>query len=287
MFIRIVREVLLSNVHVVLSILLHVAVGAVYLAGAFAERSGAQHGSSNPMVVLSPLPEKRLEEASPLEEQSIAQEHDAEHVSLQERIERIAGQIAEENNGQVVEEVQKPVQGIPKPPSRKRSTEERQAAQRAFSAEAPVGDKPQPGSPEEELAGILQVVRSEARRERDTDRRDPALKIASAIKSRFVECWTVPAGAKDVDDMVVKVSLVLAPSGKVIRANVMDKRMYNRDPFFRAMADSALRAVYKCSPLSGLRANSYNLWREIVLTFNPKPMVSRKQTEGGDKASAA
>ncbi|MGN7678551.1 MAG: cell envelope integrity protein TolA [Anaplasma sp.] len=286
MLIRVVREALLNNVHVVLSILLHVAIGAVYLAGAwFAERGGAQRGSSNPMVVLSPL----LEETSP-EEQSITQKHDAEHAALQERIERIAEQIAERSDEQVVEEVRKPAQEIPKPPSRKKAMEEGQAAQQALSVEALVGDQSQADSPEEELANILQTVRAvrgEAEQEQVVDERDPALEIVSTIKSRFVECWTVPAGAKDIEDIVVKVNLVLAPSGKVIRANVVDTRMYNRDPFFRAMADSALRAVYKCSPLSELKTTSYNLWREIVLTFNPKPMVAQKQAKGGNKASEA
>jgi hypothetical protein len=45
----------------------------------------------------------------------------------------------------------------------------------------------------------------------------------------------------------------------------------SNDPFFRAVAESALRALRKplCSPLK-LPYSEYDEWKEIILTFNPR-----------------
>jgi hypothetical protein len=38
---------------------------------------------------------------------------------------------------------------------------------------------------------------------------------------------------------------------------------------FRAAADSAVRAVYKCNPIKNLPTNKYNSWKEMRLNFDP------------------
>jgi hypothetical protein len=47
----------------------------------------------------------------------------------------------------------------------------------------------------------------------------------------------------------------------------------NTDPFFRTIAESALRALYnpRCSPLA-LPPEKYQEWRDTLITFNPKDM---------------
>ena len=49
-----------------------------------------------------------------------------------------------------------------------------------------------------------------------------------------------------------------------------------RDRFYRAAAESAMRAVQndKCSPLK-LPPDKYDRWKEITLTFDPSKMVGR------------
>lgn len=94
-----------------------------------------------------------------------------------------------------------------------------------------------------------------------------------ALRAQLEKCWSVPFGAKGVEDMLVEVEIVVAPDRTVRSAKVVDKGRYSRDTFYRAVADSALRAVRSpmCSPLS-LPEDKYDLWKNITVRFNPKDM---------------
>jgi hypothetical protein len=48
---------------------------------------------------------------------------------------------------------------------------------------------------------------------------------------------------------------------------------YNSDTFYRAAADSAVRATHECSPLKNLPPDKYGSWKEMELTFNPADML--------------
>ncbi|MCH7943660.1 MAG: cell envelope biogenesis protein TolA, partial [Proteobacteria bacterium] len=41
------------------------------------------------------------------------------------------------------------------------------------------------------------------------------------------------------------------------------------EEFFRSMAESAIRAVRRASPLRNLPPEKYELWREITFSFTP------------------
>jgi hypothetical protein len=43
------------------------------------------------------------------------------------------------------------------------------------------------------------------------------------------------------------------------------------DPYFRAAADSAIRAVHMCGPYQ-LPPEKYATWNEITITFDPREM---------------
>jgi hypothetical protein len=63
------------------------------------------------------------------------------------------------------------------------------------------------------------------------------------------------------------------PDGQVRKLDIIDAGRMNTEPFFRAVAEAARRAVLdpKCTPLN-LPQESYNLWQQIVLSFDPKRM---------------
>jgi outer membrane biosynthesis protein TonB len=63
-----------------------------------------------------------------------------------------------------------------------------------------------------------------------------------ALRSQLEKCWNVPYGAKDAEDMVVEIYLVINPDRTLREAKVVDQSRYNSDTFYRAAADSALRA---------------------------------------------
>ena len=99
------------------------------------------------------------------------------------------------------------------------------------------------------------------------------ISISDSIRKQFIDCWSVPYGALNVENMMIKVNLELDSSGGVLHAEVVNIKQYNKNIFFRAMADSALRAVYKCSPLKGLPKEEYNLWKDMELVFDPRDML--------------
>lgn len=94
-----------------------------------------------------------------------------------------------------------------------------------------------------------------------------------ALRSQLERCWNVPFGAKDAEDMIVDIFMVINPDRTLREARIVDTARYNSDSFFRAAADSALRAVRSdlCSPFE-LPPDKYNTWNTITVSFNPKDM---------------
>lgn len=93
-----------------------------------------------------------------------------------------------------------------------------------------------------------------------------------ALTNQLVSCWQIPIGAKDVHNMVVKVRIWANQDRTVRRVEIADQWRMNNDPAFRALAESAKRAVYDpyCSPLE-LPESKYNVWKDqyIEVPFDP------------------
>ena len=97
-----------------------------------------------------------------------------------------------------------------------------------------------------------------------------ANQIAALIKTRVEANWSVPAGVRDAGELVVTIRIRLGRDGAVQSAEILDAN-YAEDPNFRAMAESARRAVQKASPIKALRRfnDDYNEWRDVTMTFRP------------------
>ncbi len=102
-----------------------------------------------------------------------------------------------------------------------------------------------------------------------------SLSEVDAIRGQFVRCWRMPAGSKNDFDLSVHIHVTVAADGTVETAEIADsdKSRYGRDGAFRAAADSALRAVHKCSPLKNLTTDKYDTWKDMELNFDPKEML--------------
>lgn len=94
-----------------------------------------------------------------------------------------------------------------------------------------------------------------------------------ALRRQLESCWNVPIGARDAENLVIELRLFVNPDRTLRQASIVDQRRYNQDDFFRAAADSAMRAVRhpNCTPLA-LPPDKYKQWQSIVVTFNPKEM---------------
>ncbi len=94
-----------------------------------------------------------------------------------------------------------------------------------------------------------------------------------SVRRQIEECWIVPSGARGAENLVIEIRLLLNLDGTVIKAKIVDSADMARDPFYRAAAESALRAVLNsaCSPLR-LPPKKYEQWKNMVLSFNPRNM---------------
>ena len=93
------------------------------------------------------------------------------------------------------------------------------------------------------------------------------------LRRQLEQCWSIPIGARDADNLAIDIFMVVNRDRTVHHAKIVDQGRYKRDPFYRAAADSALRAVHHpdCRPLD-LPDQKYAMWKEIVITFDPKQM---------------
>ncbi len=99
----------------------------------------------------------------------------------------------------------------------------------------------------------------------------PTINLIDLVKRQIQECWSLPAGAKEAENLVVDIRVALDPDGTVRQARIVDAARMEQDSFFRAAAESARRAVLKCSPLK-LPPETYQQWKTMTLTFDPKEM---------------
>jgi type IV secretory pathway VirB10-like protein len=94
-----------------------------------------------------------------------------------------------------------------------------------------------------------------------------------ALRRQMRDCWLVPIGARDIQNLVVEVVIAVNPDRTVARADVVDTARMASDSFFRAAAESAVRALFnpKCTPLE-LPPDQYEKWKVIDFTFDPRDM---------------
>ena len=95
-----------------------------------------------------------------------------------------------------------------------------------------------------------------------------------ALRRQLGGCWNVMAGAKNAEELIVEVRVVMNRDRSVNRASILDTGRYNRDSHFRAAADAALRALRnpKCSPLE-LPPDKYDQWKTVLIRFDPSDVL--------------
>lgn len=93
-----------------------------------------------------------------------------------------------------------------------------------------------------------------------------------AIASRLRQCWNFDAGTLGIKEMIVEIRAYLNQDGSVRDVKILDTSRYNNDAHFRAVAESARRAVYTCQPYTIFAekyADHYDSWKTMKLRFNP------------------
>jgi outer membrane biosynthesis protein TonB len=148
--------------------------------------------------------------------------------------------------------------------------------------------KPQPPKPDE-----FETLLKDLARERDARRPPPApapqqrpqvaarsaideqrlaATIGQMVMNQIQRCWSIPSGVKDVEKTNVTVRISLGPDGSLLGAPTVESaQRMSEDATFRTVAESALRALRRCTPLK-LPYEHYDTWKYIALNFDPKEL---------------
>ena len=94
------------------------------------------------------------------------------------------------------------------------------------------------------------------------------------LRQQIAGCWNIAAGARQAEALSVEIEMRMNPDATVQTARVVDGTRMNSDPFFRAAAESALRALSHpdCIPLK-LPVGKYEVWKSFTFNFDPKNML--------------
>lgn len=118
-------------------------------------------------------------------------------------------------------------------------------AQQTTSPNAPAGDKPRSGFGAQN--GLTASLKD-------------------ALAAQFRECWTDTRAMPNPERLKVRVLFALNRDGSLAAQPRVVSQVLPGDAYMRVAADNALRAVRTCAPFK-LPADSYDLWRELDLTF--------------------
>jgi TolA protein len=92
--------------------------------------------------------------------------------------------------------------------------------------------------------------------------------LIDALVTKIKGCWTVPPAARD-SNVTVKVQFQLDRNGSVVGNPV--KVGGGSDPVSNATADAAISAIKQCENYE-LPPDRYDLWKDVILDFNPNMM---------------
>jgi hypothetical protein len=136
---------------------------------------------------------------------------------------------------------------------------------------------PTPTAPVEKTKSLADRAR-EAARDQSTRDFDPNAAVTvseiQAVRQQLAQCWNVAAGARRAEALSVEIQMVMNPDATVRQARVVDAARMNTDAYYRAAAESALRALGHpdCIPLK-LPLDKYDVWKNFTFNFDPSKML--------------
>lgn len=101
--------------------------------------------------------------------------------------------------------------------------------------------------------------------------------LVDSLRNQIEQCWSPPAGAPHPEQLVVDIGLTLNPDGTVVGSphlTAQSQAAAAGNPFVRAAADAALRAIYVCSPYK-LPPDRYADWRDSTVRFDPRDLIGQ------------
>ena len=144
-------------------------------------------------------------------------------------------------------------------------------------------DKPQPKFDADKIAALLD--KRDAQRNAatgDAPNATPSLgtsqgsgKVLSqseldALRARLMGLWSPPVGIQNPEQYIIRVRIQLKSDGKLAAPPIVLSS--GNGPLFSSARDSAIRAVFRAQPFDMLKRETYDTWKDIEVTFDPRDM---------------
>ncbi|MEO1091085.1 MAG: hypothetical protein AAFX81_10655 [Pseudomonadota bacterium] len=99
--------------------------------------------------------------------------------------------------------------------------------------------------------------------------------LGRLIYDQIIGCWSVPAGLEGLRQVgPVEIRTEFGRDGAVVRTAVENTQRLRTDRVFRSVAESAQRAIERCTPLRGMPSDLYAQWRVTILVFDPTQVTA-------------
>jgi outer membrane biosynthesis protein TonB len=99
-----------------------------------------------------------------------------------------------------------------------------------------------------------------------------AATLLDAMRQKIESCWTIPAGAREAEQLLIKLEIKLNQDGSLAAYPILLNS--SSHPAFDAAARAAQAAVEACSPYDFLPQDKYAMWQDIILNFDPSQMLA-------------
>ena len=91
-----------------------------------------------------------------------------------------------------------------------------------------------------------------------------------ALRARLTKLWNVQAGTEKPEELIVDIRIRLTPDRRLAAPPEIVSR--GTSPRYQAAADAAMRAVLQGQPFDMLQTATYEQWKDMIVTFDPRQM---------------
>lgn len=182
------------------------------------------------------------------------------------------------------DEPEETVEPEPEIAERRPPTPRRKPKVEVAKAEPKRDEPPEEKPAQDRLASILKNVEklreppapdNRNRTETEPSARQPSRiqqdQMVRAIQKRLRACWRLEPGARNAENLAVRVTVHFKPDGTVQNIQFADSQRLATDNFFRSAAENARRAILNCQPFN-LPVREYFVWQRVNLNFDPRRM---------------
>jgi len=91
-----------------------------------------------------------------------------------------------------------------------------------------------------------------------------------ALRARLMGLWNPPVGIQNPEEYVIRIRLSIGRDRKLNAPPLVVSSGHGQ--LFNTARDSAVRAVLRGQPFDMLKADHYDVWKDIEVTFDPREM---------------